>query len=54
MVALALAITALVLLLVRRRIPWALVAAGLIVVAGQLFATVVLYASRPTVWQSAR
>jgi hypothetical protein len=42
-VALALAITALALLVIRRRIPWPLVAAGLICAAGQLFATVVLY-----------
>ncbi len=42
-VGLALAIVAVVLAVIRRRIPWALVAAGLICFAGQLFATVVLY-----------
>ncbi len=42
-VGLAVAMAAAVLLVIRRRIPWALVAAGLICFAGQLFATVVLY-----------
>nr|MDT0658697.1 hypothetical protein [Micromonospora sp. DSM 115978] len=42
-VALALAFTALVLLVARRRIPWAVVAAGLLTGAAQLFATAVLY-----------
>ncbi|MDG4832473.1 hypothetical protein O7627_24650 [Solwaraspora sp. WMMD1047] len=42
-VALALAFTALVLLVARRRIPWAVVVAGLLAGAAQLFATAVLY-----------
>ncbi|GAB2941523.1 hypothetical protein GCM10027280_32600 [Micromonospora polyrhachis] len=42
-VALALAITALVLLVTRRRIPWAVVVAGILAGAAQLFATAVLY-----------
>jgi hypothetical protein len=42
-VAIALALTAVVLLITRRRIPWAVVAAGLIAGAAQLFATAVLY-----------
>ena len=42
-VALALAITALVLLISRRRVPWAVVVAGVLAGAAQLFATAVLY-----------
>lgn len=42
-VGIALAFTALVLLVARRRIPWAVVAVGLLVGAAQLFATAVLY-----------
>ncbi|MEV4756361.1 hypothetical protein AB0J86_14775 [Micromonospora sp. NPDC049559] len=42
-VAAALALTALVLLVARRRIPWPVVGAGLVAGAAQLFATVVLF-----------
>ena len=42
-VALALVLAAVVLLVTQRRIPWALVVAGLLTGAAQLFATVVLY-----------
>lgn len=42
-VAVALALTAAVLLVARRRIPWPVVAAGLLTGAAQLFATAVLY-----------
>jgi hypothetical protein len=42
-VGVALGLTAVAVLLTRRRIPWGVLGAGLIVLAGQLFATVVIY-----------